>query len=379
MEFDLSPEQEDFRKVMQEFVDSEIRPYAAKWDSESVLPLHIVKKMGHMGLFGLIFPERYGGSGAGFATLCIAIEEIAKADSSVAITLSAGVGLGASPVFHFGSTEQKDTWLPRLCSGEILGAFGLTEPDGGSDAGSTMTKAIRLSDGEWSISGAKAYITNSGTEITKFITVTANTDEGVTAFLVPYGTPGLTIEPAYRKIGWHASDTHGVVLEDVRVPDSAILGTKGKGFAQFLATLDEGRIAIAALALGLIQGCRDESVGYAKTRNAFGGPIGRYQGVAFKCADMDVDVEVVRGLVYKAAWLRDMGRPFKREAAIAKLYSSEAAMRAAKNAVQIFGGAGYMDETPVARYFRDAKILEIGEGTSEVQRVVLARQLGLKS
>ncbi len=378
MEFDLSQEQESFRKVMREFAESEIRPYASEWDDKKTFPLHVIKEMGKMGLFGLIFPEEYGGSGADFTTFCIAIEELAKVDSSVAITLSAGVGLGASPVYHFGSPQQKDEWLPKLCSGETLGAFGLTEPDGGSDAGSTLTKAMRVSDDEWSISGAKAYITNSGTEITGFITVTANTDEGVTAFLIPSGTPGLRIEPAYKKIGWHASDTHGVVLDDVRVSNSAILGTIGKGYAQFLATLDEGRIAIAALALGLIRGCRDEAVAYAKSRNAFGGPIGRYQGVAFKCADMDVDVEIVRSLVYKAAWLRDSGRAFKREAAIAKLYSSEAAMGAAKDAVQIFGGAGYMDETSVARYYRDAKILEIGEGTSEVQRVVLARQLGLK-
>ena len=378
MEFDLSQEQESFRKVVREFAETEIRPYASQWDEKNIFPLQVVKEMGKMGLFGLVFPEEYGGSGADFTTLCIAIEELAKVDSSIAITLSAGVGLGASPVYHFGSDEQKSKWLPRLCAGEMLGAFGLTEPDGGSDAGSTLTKAKKMSEDEWSISGAKAYITNSGTEITGFITVTASTDDGVTAFLIPYGTPGLTIEPAYKKIGWHASDTHGVVLDDVRVPNSAVLGAEGKGFAQFLATLDEGRIAIAALALGLIQGCRDEAVAYAKTRNAFGGPIGRYQGVAFKCADMDVDVEVVRNLVYKSAWLRDSGRPFKREAAIAKLYSSEAAMRSARDAVQIFGGAGYMDETPVARYYRDAKILEIGEGTSEVQRVVLARQLGLR-
>ncbi|SHE64479.1 Acyl-CoA dehydrogenase [Ferrithrix thermotolerans DSM 19514] len=377
MDFELSQEQESFRKVVADFAESEIRPYVAKWDEEKIFPLDVVKKMGEMGLFGLIFPEEYGGSGADFTTLCIAIEELAKVDSSVAITLSAGVGLGASPIYHFGSDEQKATWLPKLCSGEILGAFGLTEPDGGSDAGSTTTKAEKVGEDEWLINGAKAYITNSGTEITGFIVVTADTEEGVTAFLVPYGTPGLVVEPPYRKIGWHASDTHGVVLQDVRVTSDSIVGTIGKGFAQFLATLDEGRIAIAALALGLIQGCRDESVSYAQSRHAFGGPIGRYQGVSFKCADMDVDVEVVRNLVYKAAWLRDSGRPFKREAAIAKLYSSEAAMRAAKDAVQIFGGAGYMDETPVARYYRDAKILEIGEGTSEVQRVVLSRMLGL--
>lgn len=377
MNYEFTTEQNEFRAIVREFAEEQVRPHVGDWDQSHEFPLEVVHKMGEMGLFGIIFPESYGGSGADFTTLCIAIEELARVDSSVAITLSAGVGLGASPIHNFGSEIQKATWLPGLCRGEILGAFGLTEPGGGSDAGSTLTKAVRLADSSWVLNGTKAFITNSGTPITALITVTASTEVGVSAFIVPREAEGLTIAPAYRKIGWHASDTHEVSLVDVHLDNAAILGQPGKGFSQFLAILDEGRIAIAALALGLMRGCRDESVAYARQRNAFGKPIGAFQSVAFKCADMDMNIEAAHNLVYKAAWLRDRGAPFKRESAIAKLFSSEAAVSAARDAVQIFGGAGFMDDTAVARYYRDSKILEIGEGTSEIQRLVLSRMLDL--
>jgi alkylation response protein AidB-like acyl-CoA dehydrogenase len=294
----------------------------------------------------------------------------------MAITLSAGVGLGANPIFQFGTQDQRDTWLPDLCAGRRLAAFGLTEPDAGSDAGATRTRAARDGD-EWVIDGAKAFITNSGTPITSVVTVTARTEAGVSAFLVPSGTLGFVVEAPYRKMGWHASDTHGLQFDGCRVPAGHLLGVDGAGFRQFLAILDEGRIAISALAVGLAQACLDESVAYAQQRQAFGGPIGRYQAIAFKCADMAVAVENARNLLYKAAWLKDHEREFKQAAAIAKVYATEAAVTATRDATQIFGGYGFIDETPVARFYRDAKILEIGEGTSEVQRLVIARQLGL--
>jgi alkylation response protein AidB-like acyl-CoA dehydrogenase len=292
------------------------------------------------------------------------------------ITLEAGVSLGARPVSEYGTDDQKEQWLPDLVTGRRLAAFGLTEPGGGSDAGATATKAVR--DGaEWVIDGAKTFITNSGTDITSLVSVTARTDDGVSAVIVPAGTPGLTVEPAYRKMGWHASDTHGLVLEDCRVPAENLLGEPGRGFAQFLSTLDDGRVAIAALAVGLIAGCLDECVRYANERTAFGRPIGSYQAIAFKCADMATSLETSRLATYHAAALRDAGRPFKREAAIAKLHATEAAVTATREATQVFGGYGFIDETPVARFYRDAKILEIGEGTSEMQRLVISRDLGL--
>jgi short-chain 2-methylacyl-CoA dehydrogenase len=292
--------------------------------------------------------------------------------------VEAGVGLGANPIYQFGTEEQRQRWLPDLCAGRTLGAFGLTEPDAGSDAGGGRTRA-RFDDGsgEWVIDGSKAFITNSGTPITSVITVTARTDRGISAFIVPAGTPGLVVEPPYRKMGWHASDTHGLRLESCRVPSDNLLGEPGRGLAHFLAILDDGRVAIAAMAVGLAQACLEHSVAYAQQRQAFGGPIGRYQAVAFKCADMAVAVENGRNLVYRAAWLKDHGRPFKQAAAMAKLYATEAAVSATREATQIFGGYGFMDETPVSRFYRDAKILEIGEGTSEIQRLVLARGLGL--
>ena len=379
MDFELSAEQEQFRKVVRDFAENEIAPYAEEWDRDHTFPVDTVKAMGELGLFGLVFPEEYGGSDADFTTLCLAIEELARVDSSMAITLSAGVGLGANPIFSFGTEEQKQRWLPELCAGKQLGAFGLTEPDAGSDAGATRTRAT-LDDeaGEWVIDGAKAFITNSGTPITSIITVTARTGPGeVSAIVVPAATPGLTIEAPYRKMGWHASDTHGLLFDECRVPAENLLGERGNGFRQFLAILDDGRVAISALAVGLAQACLEQSVEYAKSRQAFGGPIGRYQAVAFKCADLAVLVENARLLTYKAAWLKDHGRPFKHAAAMAKVYSTEAAVTATREATQIYGGYGFIDETPVSRFYRDAKILEIGEGTSEIQRLVISRGLGL--
>ena len=377
MDLEFAQAQDDFRSVVRDFAENEVAPHAAIWDRDHTFPVETIKKLGKMGLFGLIFPATYGGSDAPFSTLCIAIEELARADSSVAITLSAGVGLGANPIFSFGDDEQKATYLPSLCTGEALGAFGLTESGAGSDAGASQTKATKV-DGGYLISGSKAFITNSGTPITSVITVTARTEEGISAFIVESGSKGLTIDPPYRKMGWHASDTHGISLDEVFVPDHALLGTPGKGLAQFLSILDDGRIAISALAVGLAQGCLDESLAYAKSRVAFGKAIGTNQAVAFKLADMAVAIEAARTLTYKAAALKDAGLPFKKEAAIAKLFSSEAAVTIARDATQIFGGAGFIDETPVARHFRDSKILEIGEGTSEIQRLVISRELGLK-
>jgi short/branched chain acyl-CoA dehydrogenase len=379
MDFDLGDEHEAFRKVVRDFAEREIAPHVEAWDRDHTFPVDTVRAMGELGLFGLPFPQEYGGSEADFTTVCIAIEELGRVDSSMAITLSAGVGLGANPIYTFGSEAQRQQWLPDLCAGRTLGAFGLTEPDAGSDAGATRTKARRDdATGEWVIDGAKAFITNSGTPITSIITVTARTGPSeISAIVVPAGTPGLTVEPAYRKMGWHASDTHGLRFEDCRVPLDNLLGAEGAGFKQFLAILDDGRVAIAALAVGLAQACLEQSVAYATERQAFGGPIGRYQAVAFKCADLAVMVENARNLTYKAAWLKDQGRPFKQAAAMAKLYATEAAVTATREATQIFGGYGFIDETPVSRFYRDAKILEIGEGTSEIQRLVISRELGL--
>ena len=364
--------------MVRDFAESEIAPYAGEWDREHTFPVETVKAMGELGLFGLPFPEEYGGSGADFTTLCLVIEELARVDSSMAVTVEAGVGLGANPIYQFGTEDQRQRWLPDLCAGRALGAFGLTEPDAGSDAGATQTRAsFDDGTGEWVIDGAKAFITNSGTPITSVITVTARTVGGISAFVVPAGTVGLVVEPPYRKMGWHASDTHGLRLEGCRVPGANLLGDPGRGLAQFLTILDDGRVAIAALAVGLAQGCLEHSIAYARQREAFGRPIGHNQAIAFKCADMAVAVEAARTLVYKAAWLKDHGRPFKQAASMAKLYATEAAVTATREATQIYGGYGFMDETPVSRFYRDAKILEIGEGTSEVQRLILARGLGL--
>jgi butyryl-CoA dehydrogenase len=338
VEFALSEEHKAFRRVVREFAEAEIAPHAEEWDRTHVFPVETVHRMGDLGLFGLPFPAQYGGSDADLLTLCLAIEEIARVDSSMAITLEAAVGLGANPIFHFGTEEQKQRWLPDLTSGRALAAFGLTEPNAGSDAGATHTRAERDGD-EWVINGTKAFITNSGTEITSLITVTTRTGpEEISSIIVPAGTPGLVIEPAYRKMGWRASDTHEVRLDDCRVPAGNLLGERGRGFHQFLSILDGGRVAIAAMAVGVIQGCLDHSVAYASEREAFGKPIGANQAVAFKCADMEVALEAARLLTYRAAWLHDSGEPFRREAAQAKLFASEAAVDATRSATQIFGG-----------------------------------------
>jgi len=379
VDFHLDDEQEAFRAVVRSFAAAEVAPHAETWDRDHIFPLDVVRAMGELGLFGLVFPEAYGGSDAPFSTLCIAIEELGRVDQSVGITLSAGVGLGANPIFTFGTEEQRQRWLPDLVAGRALGAFGLTEPDGGSDAGATRTKAtFDEGTGEWVIEGSKAFITNSGTPITSLVTVTARTGQGeISALVVPAGTPGMVVEPAYRKLGWHASDTHGIVLEGARVPADHLLGQPGSGFRNFLTILDDGRVAIAALAVGAAQACLDHSLDYARSRNAFGGPIGRYQAVSFALADLAVAVENARLLTYKAAWLKERGRPFATAAAMAKLYATEAAVDAARTATQVFGGYGFMEESPVARIYRDVKVLEIGEGTSEIQRLVIARALGL--
>ncbi|MFL6164191.1 MAG: acyl-CoA dehydrogenase family protein [Jatrophihabitantaceae bacterium] len=384
MSFELSADHAQFRKVVREFAESEIAPHVAAWDRAHYFPTELVTKMGELGLFGLVVPEEYGGSGADFSSLCVAIEELGRVDQSIGITLSAGVGLGINPILTFGTAEQKRQWLPDLVAGRALAGFGLTEPEAGSDAGATRTRA-ELVDGQWVINGSKAFITNSGSSITSCVTVTARTGSRdgkpeISAIIVPSGTPGFEVQPAYDKLGWRISDTHGLVFDDCRVPEANLLGERGTGFKQFLAILDDGRIAISALAVGLAQACLEESTRYAKQRTSFGKPIGARQAVAFAISDLAVAVEAARLLTYKAAWLKDAGRPtaeVKQAAAIAKLYSTEAAVTATRTATQVFGGYGFMEEYPVARFYRDAKILEIGEGTSEVQRLVIARALGL--
>ena len=382
MDFQLSDEHETLRKTVEEFAREVVAPEAERLDRDEEFPYDIVRQMGEMGLFGLPFPEEYGGMGGDFLSLCLAIEELARADSSVAITLEAAVGLGSMPIYAFGTEEQKREWLPDLCAGRALAAFGLTEPGGGSDAGNPRTKAV-LDGEEWVINGNKAFITNSGTDITNLVTILCRTGERpdgkpeLTSLMVPVPRDGFRVAPKYSKVGWHASDTRELVLTDCRVPAGNVLGERGSGYRQFLSTLDEGRIAISALAVGLAQACVDESARYAKEREAFGQPIGGYQAVAFRIADMDMRTHVARLAYYDAAARMAAGRPFKREAAIAKLYSSTIAVDNARDATQVFGGYGFMNEYPVARHWRDAKILEIGEGTSEVQRMLIARQLGL--
>ena len=385
MDHKLSPELEELRRTVEEFAHDVVAPKIGDLYERHEFPYEIVREMGRMGLFGLPFPEEYGGMGGDYLALGIALEELARVDSSVAITLEAGVSLGAMPIHLFGTEEQKRQWLPRLCSGEILGAFGLTEPDGGSDAGATRTTAqLDPETDEWVINGTKCFITNSGTDITGLVTVTAVTDRGpedgaplISSIIVPSGTPGFTVAPPYSKVGWNASDTRELSFVDVRVPRANLLGTLGRGYAQFLRILDEGRIAIAALATGLAQGCVDESVRYAKERHAFGRPIGANQAIQFKLADMEMRAHTARVTWRDAASRLVAGEPFKREAAMAKLYSSTIAVDNARDATQIHGGYGFMNEFPVARMWRDSKILEIGEGTSEVQRMLIARELGL--
>jgi len=390
--YELSREHEEFRRSVREFAEAEIGPHAAQWDREHHFPVDVVRKMGALGLFGLTAPEEYGGAGedGDFTSLCVAIEEIGRVDQSLGITLEAAVGLGINPILSYGTDEQRRTWLPDLVAGERLAGFGLTEPGAGSDAGATKTRAV-LEDGEWVVNGAKQFITNSGSELTSVVTVTARTgtrENGsaeISTIIVPSGTPGFTAEKAYDKLGWHASDTHPLTLEDVRVPEANLLGERGRGYAQFLATLDDGRVAIAALAVGCIQACLDLSLEYAGDRQTFGGPIGRKQGVAFQIADLEVMLHASRLLTYRAAAMKDSQRDgggasmkdFKQAAAVAKLYATESAVTATRIATQVFGGYGFMEEYPVARFYRDAKVLEIGEGTSEVQRMLIARGLGL--
>lgn len=378
----LTKEYEDLRDTVAEFARTVVAPVSAKHDEEHSFPYEVVAKMGEMGLFGLPFPEEYGGMGGDYFALSLALEELGKVDQSVAITLEAGVSLGAMPIYRFGSEEQKSKWLPDLTAGRALAAFGLTEPGAGSDAGATRTTA-RLDDGEWVINGSKQFITNSGTDITKLVTVTAVTGtvgdgkKEISTIIVPNGTPGFTVEPVYSKVGWNASDTHPLSFADARVPEENLLGPRGTGYSNFLSILDEGRIAIAALATGAAQGCVDESAKYAKERQSFGQPIGSYQAISFKIARMEARAHVARTAYYDAAAKMLAGKPFKKEAAIAKMIASEAAMDNARDATQIHGGYGFMNEYPVARHYRDSKILEIGEGTTEVQLMLIARSLGL--
>jgi alkylation response protein AidB-like acyl-CoA dehydrogenase len=379
----LNSELRMLRDTVRAFANDVVAPVIGVHYEERTFPYDIVAQMGELGLFGLPISEEYGGSGGDYFALCIAIEELARVDSSVAITLEAAVSLGAMPIYRFGSEEQKKMYLPAMCSGAMLGAFGLTEPGAGSDAGGTRTTAIR-SDGQWVINGSKAFITNSGTKITGLITVTAITGtrpdgvKEISSIIVPSGTPGLTVAPAYSKVGWNASDTHELAFDGVTVPEGNLVGIEGRGYAQFLSILDEGRIAIAALAVGLAQGCLDESIKYANTRTAFGRTIGANQAIAFKLADMEVRAHTARLTYYDAAARMLRGEDFKRQAAIAKLYSSEIAVTNAREATQIHGGYGFMNEYPVSRMWRDSKILEIGEGTSEVQRMLIARDLGVR-
>ena len=382
MDLTLSEEHEALRATVEEFARKEVAPVIGEYYERGEFPYDLVARMGAMGLFGLPIAEEYGGMGGDYFALCLALEELARVDSSVAITLEAGVSLGAMPIYRFGTPAQRREWLPPLAAGVKLGAFGLTEPGGGSDAGATRTTA-RLDGDEWVINGSKAFITNSGTEITSVVTVTAITGQQadgrkeISAIMVPAGTPGFRVSQKYSKVGWSASDTRELFFDDCRVPVGNLLGERGRGYAQFLSILDEGRVAIAALSVGLAQGCVDESVRYARERHAFGRPIGGHQAIQFKIADMEARAHTARLAYYAAAAKMLRGEPFKKEAAIAKLVASNAAMDNARDATQIFGGYGFMNEYPVGRFYRDAKILEIGEGTSEVQRMLIARELGL--
>jgi short-chain 2-methylacyl-CoA dehydrogenase len=380
--FTLNEEQEALRSTVAEFAREVVAPVIGGYYQRGEFPYEIVARMGKLGLFGLPFPEEYGGMGGDYFAFCLALHELARVDSSVAITLEAAVGLGAMPVYRFGSAEQKQRWLPELCQGERLAAFGLTEPGGGSDIPGGMRTRAHLDGEEWVIDGSKAFITNSGTAITSLVTVLAITGRGegrpeISAIMVPAGTPGFTVGPEYSKVGWCASDTRELAFSGCRVPAVNLLGGLGRGYAQFLQTLDEGRVAIAALAAGLAQGCVDECLRYVGERTAFGHELGHYQSIQFRIADMQARAHVARLAWYDAAARLMSGEPFKAEAAIAKLTCSNAAMDNSRDATQIFGGYGFMNEFPVGRFYRDAKVLEIGEGTSEVQRMVIARQLGL--
>jgi alkylation response protein AidB-like acyl-CoA dehydrogenase len=375
--FDLSPEHELVRSTVREFAEARVAPVAEELDREHRFPYELVRELAELGLMGMPIPEEYGGGGTDTLAYAIAIEELTRVDSSVAITVAAHTSLGTMPIFLFGSEEQKREWLPQLASGEKLGAFGLTEPGAGSDAGATLTRA-ELRDGRWVINGSKIFITNAGTDMSGLVTITALTGaEEVSNIIVPNGTPGYEISPPMRKLGWRASDTRELAFKDVSVPEGNLLGPRGEGFRQFLEILDGGRISVAAMGVGLAQGAYDLAFRYAQEREQFGKPIARFQAVQFQLADMAVEIEAGRNLVYKAAWLKDQGRPFAKEAAMAKLYTGELSHRVANAALQIHGGYGFMDESAISRLYRDQKILEIGEGTNEVQRMVIARHLGL--
>jgi alkylation response protein AidB-like acyl-CoA dehydrogenase len=374
----LTAEHEELRKTVEAFARDVVAPIIGDFYEREEFPYDIVRQMAAMGLFGLPIPEEHGGMGGDYFALCLALEELSRVDSSVSITLEAAVSLGAMPILRFGTDDQRERWLPGLASGEMLGAFGLTEPGGGTDVPGGMRTTAVLDGGEWVINGTKAFITNSGTDITGVVGVAALTGEReISTILVPAGTPGFTVSKKYSKVGWNASDTRELSFADCRVPAANLLGERGRGYAQFLQTLDEGRIAIAAVGVGLAQGCVDECLKYVRDRKAFGHPIGHYQAIQFKIADMEARTHTARLAYYHAAEKMRAGVPFKKEAAIAKLVSSNAAMDNSREATQIFGGYGFMNEFPVGRFYRDAKILEIGEGTSEVQRMLIARQLGL--
>jgi short/branched chain acyl-CoA dehydrogenase len=378
MNFDLSPEHELVRTTVREFAEKRVAPVAEELDREHRFPYDLVSELAELGLMGMPIPEEYGGGGTDTLAYAIAIEELTRIDSSVAITVAAHTSLGTMPIFLFGSEEQKREWLPQLASGRKLGAFGLTEPGAGSDAGATRTRA-ELRDGQWVVNGSKIFITNAGTDISGVVTITALTGNGeVSNIIVPNGTPGYEISPQMKKLGWRASDTRELSFKDATVPQGNLLGPRGEGFKQFLEILDGGRISVAAMGVGLAQGAYDLAYRYANEREQFGKPIARFQAVQFQLADMAVEIEAGRNLVYKAAWLKDEGRSFAKEAAMAKLYTGELSHRVANSALQIHGGYGFMDESAISRLYRDQKILEIGEGTNEVQRMVIARHLGLK-
>ena len=386
MDLELTPEQQALREAVRAFAEEVVAPAAAGYDEREEFPLEVVRGAAEMGLFGIPFPERWGGQGGDLLSFCIALEEIARFDSSVAITLEAAVGLAANSLFRYGTDEQRERWLVPMARGEAIGAFALTEPGGGSDSRAIRTTA-RLQGDEWVVDGSKTFITNSGTPLTSALLVAARDDgaergdgaepSDVSTIIVPAGTPGMTVGPGYRKVGWRASDTHEVAFDGCRVPSANLLGTRGRGYAEFLETLADGRVAIAALSVGLARGCLEESVRYAGEREAFGRAIGAFEAIRFKLADIKVGVETARLAYQKAAWLRDTGLPYATEASIAKLYASEVAVSAAREAVQVHGGYGFVEDFPVARFYRDSKVLEIGEGTSEIQRLLIARSLGL--
>ncbi|HVB05400.1 MAG TPA: acyl-CoA dehydrogenase family protein [Acidimicrobiales bacterium] len=379
----LDPELEELRRLVERFAHEVIAPQIGAFYEREEFPYEIVRRLGELGVFGIPFPEEFGGMGGDLFGLSLALEELARVDTSVAITVEAAVDLGAMAIHRYGSDAQRAEWLPRLCSGEMLAGFGLTEPDGGSDAGALRTRAERVGD-DWVINGAKSFITNSGTSITGCVVVAALTGgggerAGISTILIPAGTPGFDVGKSYSKVGWGATDTHELAFTDCRVPVENLIGVEGRGYAQFLQILDEGRVAIAAICTGLAQGCLDEAVRYAGERVAFGQPIGQFEGIQFKLADMDARAHTARLAYWQAASKALRGEPFKREAAIAKLVGSEAAMQNARDATQIFGGYGFMNESPVGRFYRDAKALEIGEGTSEILRLLIARELGLST